>query len=219
ARGGRGTGRVPDDVSKPATVGDWAARAGMSPALVVGARLAVEPGRGRRAVPVRSAVVGAIAGVLGVGAGFTFRAGIDDALAQPKRSGIVWGSYMVSIGDPFDAQTLEKVTSIPGARAVNDALWVRALDVNGVPTPTFALQHITGDMPVVVLSGHAPVARDEIAFAPTTMKAVGVKVGDRVTVAGQHATVVGKVLLPETSRTAYYQTALMTRAAAPDILA
>jgi len=214
------TGRAEHEVSKPSTVGDWAARAGMSPALVVGARLAVEPGRGRRAVPVRSALVGAIAGVLGVVACFTFRAGIDDALAQPKRSGIVWSSYMVSVGDPFDAQTLDKVTSIPGARAVNEALWVRALNVNGAPTPTFAIQHVAGDMPVVVLSGRAPIAKDEIAFAPTTMKAVGAKIGERVTVAdGRRARVVGKVLLPETSHTAYDQSALMTRGAVDDILA
>jgi hypothetical protein len=213
------TGRASDDVSKPSTVGDWAARAGMSPALVVGARLAVEPGRGRRAVPVRSALVGAIAGVLGVVACFTFRAGIDDALAQPKRSGIVWDSYMVSINGPFDAQAIDAVTSVPGARAVNEALWVRALDVNGIPTPTFGIRHVTGDMPVVVLSGRAPAARDEIAFAPTTMKAVGAKIGDRVTVAdGRRATVVGMVLLPETSHTAYDQSALMTRDAVDDIL-
>jgi len=214
------TGRVGEDVSKPSTVGDWAARAGMSPALVVGARLAVEPGRGRRAVPVRSALVGAIAGVLGVVACFTFRAGIDDALAQPKRSGIVWSSYMVNVGEPFDAQTLDQVTSIPGARAVNEALWLRALDVNGVPTPTFAIEHVAGNMPVVVLSGRAPAARDEIAFAPTTMKAVGARIGDRVTVAGgRRATVVGEVLLPETSHTAYDVSALMTRPAVDEILA
>ena len=58
-----------------------------SPALMIGARLAGEPGRGRRAVPVRSAFIGAIAGVLGVVACLTFRAGIHDAIAQPRRSG------------------------------------------------------------------------------------------------------------------------------------
>jgi hypothetical protein len=213
------TGRAGDDVSKPSTVGDWAARAGMAPALVVGARLAVEPGRGRRAVPVRSALIGAIAGVLGVVACFTFRAGIDDALAQPKRSGIVWDASMVSAGGPFGGETLERVTAIPGAKAVTDALWVRALDVDGIPTPTFGVQPIVGDMRVVVLSGRAPTGRDEIAFAPTTMKAIGVEIGDRVTVAdGRRATVVGKVLLPETSHTAYDQSALMTRDAIDEIL-
>ena len=216
------TGLARDDVSRPSTVGDWAARAGMSPALVVGARLAVEPGRGRRAVPVRSALIGAIAGVLGVVACFTFRAGIDDALAQPERSGIVWDSSIVSLGGPFDSETIDEVVSLPGAQAVNAALWVRALDVNDVPTPTFGVEHVSGDMHFVVLSGRAPTAPDEIAFAPATMEALGVSIGDRVKVgedSNRHATVVGKVLLPETSHTNYDQSAWMTRGAIDDILA
>jgi hypothetical protein len=216
------TGRARDDVSRPSTVGDWAARAGLSPALVVGARLAVEPGRGRRAVPVRSALVGAIAGVLGVVACFTFRAGIDDALARPERSGIVWDSALVSFGGPFDSRTIDKVVSLPGARAVKSALWVRALDVNDVPTPTFGVEQLSGDMHFVVLAGRAPTAPDEIAFAPTTMDAVGVSIGDRVTVGedpNRRATVVGEVLLPETSHTSYDQSAWMTRGAIDDILA
>jgi hypothetical protein len=216
------TGRSAAEVSRPSTVGDWAARAGLSPALVVGARLAVEPGRGRRAVPVRSALVGAIVGVLGVVACFTFRAGIDDALARPERSGIVWDSAMLSFGGAFDSDVVDAVAAIPGAGAVSEALWVRALNVNGVPTPTFGIQSVTRDMRLVVLAGRAPAGRDEIAFAPTTMQAVGVKIGDRVTVGDdpdRRATVVGKVLLPATSHTAYDQSAWMTRDAVDEILA
>jgi predicted lysophospholipase L1 biosynthesis ABC-type transport system permease subunit len=99
---------------------------------------------------------------------------------------------------------------------------VRALDVNEVPTPTFGVEQMSGDMHFVVLAGRAPTAPDEIAFAPTTMEAVGVSIGDRVTVGedpDRHATVVGKVLLPETSHTAYDQSAWMTRGAVDDILA
>ena len=64
--------------------------AGSRPRSSIGSRLAVEPGRGRRAVPVRSALIGAIVGVLGVVGCFTFRAGLADAAASPQRSGIVW---------------------------------------------------------------------------------------------------------------------------------
>ncbi|HEX3389989.1 MAG TPA: hypothetical protein VHT94_13190, partial [Streptosporangiaceae bacterium] len=49
--------------------------------LVVGARFALEPGRGWSSVPVRSALVGAVAGVLGVLAAFTFSAGVSDAVS------------------------------------------------------------------------------------------------------------------------------------------
>jgi ABC-type antimicrobial peptide transport system permease subunit len=77
-------------------------------------------------------------------------------------------------------------------------------------------------MHFVVLSGRAPAARDEIAFAPTTMKALGLSIDDRVRVGddpNRTARVVGKALLPETSHTAYDQSAWMTRAAVDDILA
>jgi hypothetical protein len=160
--------------------------------------------------------------VLGVVACFTFRAGIDDALAKPERSGIVWDTGIVSFGGPFDLDTIDEVVAIPGARAVNSALWVRALDINDVPTPTFGVQQESGDMHFVVLSGRAPTSRDEIAFAATTMEALGLSIGDRVTVGedpNRRATVVGKVLLPPTSHTDYDQSAWMTRDGVDDILA
>jgi hypothetical protein len=53
------------------------ARAGLPVPAVVGTRFALEPGRGRSAVPVRPALAGAIVGVLGVLAAFTFAAGVS----------------------------------------------------------------------------------------------------------------------------------------------
>jgi hypothetical protein len=216
------TGRAGDDVSRPSRAGERAARLGLSPALVVGARLAVEPGRGRRAVPVRSALVGAIAGVVGVVACVTFRAGIDDVLAQPTRSGIVWDSTVVDFTGGLDDAALAEIARTPGADDVLSARWVRAIDVEGVPTPTFGIGSVTGRIRLTVLDGRAPRARDEIAFAPTTMKTLGVSIGDRVSIGedpARRATVVGAALLPETSHTAYDQGAWMTRAAVQRILA
>ena len=69
----------------PSAAGSWAARAGLRPALLIGSRLAVEAGRGRRAVPVRSALVGAIVGILGVVA--CFSSGRASATRSPARSG------------------------------------------------------------------------------------------------------------------------------------
>ena len=67
-----------------------AAAAGFGVPVVVGARFALEPGRGRAAVPVRPALLGAVAGVLGVLAAFTFSAGVSDATANPARFGQTW---------------------------------------------------------------------------------------------------------------------------------
>src|SRR5690606_28608501 len=52
------------------------ARLGLPVPTILGTRLALEPGRGRTAVPVRPALVGAVAGVLGVVAASTFHAGL-----------------------------------------------------------------------------------------------------------------------------------------------
>ena len=67
-----------------------AAAAGFGVPVVVGARFALEPGHGRAAVPVRPALLGAVAGVLGVLAAFTFSAGVSDATANPARFGQTW---------------------------------------------------------------------------------------------------------------------------------
>jgi hypothetical protein len=74
-----------------------------SPVLLIGSRLAVEPGRGRRAVPVRSAMLGAIVGVLGVVACFTFRSGLQDATSKPERAGVVWDAIVASGEGPVPA--------------------------------------------------------------------------------------------------------------------
>ena len=63
------------------------ARAGVGVPAVIGTRFALEPGRGQAAVPVRPALAGAVAGVLGVLATFTFAAGVSDAAANPARFG------------------------------------------------------------------------------------------------------------------------------------
>ncbi len=140
----------------PSVAGKWAARTGLPPALAVGSRLAVEPGRGRRAVPVRSALIGAIVGVLGVVGCFTFRAGLADAAASPERSGVVWNFEVASGEGLVSAKDLSTITHDHDVAAVMHAVWYRAVRVNGVTTPTFAITSLKGGLAPVVLAGRAP---------------------------------------------------------------
>lgn len=200
-------------VTRPSVVGGWALRTGLKPALAVGSRLAVEPGRGKRAVPVRSALSGAVVGVLGIVACFTFRAGINDAQANPERSGIVWDYEIVNSLGAFPPADVAKAGS---DSAVSDALqaqWVRNVVINGKATPTFGTRALAGDIELVVLAGRAPRGPDEIAFAPATMKQRGLSIGDTAKVGpapGRAARVVGEALMPATSHTEYDQSAWMT---------
>jgi hypothetical protein len=200
--------------SRPSFVERLVAPMSRTPALMIGARLASEPGRGRRAVPVRSALVGAIAGVIGVVGCFTFRAGIQDAVHEPRRSGVVW-NHVVAAGEAVvPHHTVVAVTDDDAVAAAIHARWERAVPVDGRPVPTFGIRTVKGAMPLVILQGRAPEGPDEIAFAPTTMKALGHRIGDHVRVGDGHAraTVVGEALLPATSHTDYDQSGWMTAA-------
>jgi hypothetical protein len=206
--------RAETEATRPSLVDRMVAPLSRRPALMIGARLASEPGRGRRAVPVRSALVGAIAGVIGVVGCLTFRAGIDDAVHAPERSGVVW-DHEVAAGESVIPRAVSaQVTGGGDVAAALDARWERAVRVDGTPTPVFGIRTLKGSMPLVVLRGRAPEGPDEIAFAPTTMKALGLHIGDRVRVGEHdaHATVVGEGLLPATSHTDYDQSGWMTAA-------
>ena len=76
--------------SKPArrsSIARTVTKAGLPVPVVVGTRFALEPGRGRSAVPVRPAIIGAVTGVLGILAAFTFSHGVSDAAHNPARFG------------------------------------------------------------------------------------------------------------------------------------
>jgi predicted lysophospholipase L1 biosynthesis ABC-type transport system permease subunit len=164
---------------------------------------------------VRSALVGAIAGVIGVVGCLTFRAGIQDAVHEPERSGVVW-NYVLAAGEAVvPPATQRAVTEQHDVAAAIDARWERAVPVDGRPTPMFGIRTVKGALPLVVLHGRAPDGPDEIAFAPTTMRSLGLAIGDRVRVGGDGGplvTVVGEALLPATSHTDYDQSGWMTAA-------
>jgi hypothetical protein len=183
----------------------------LPPALLIGSRLATEPGRGRRAVPVRSALIGAIVGVLGVVGCLTFRSGLTDAVHDPQRSGVVWNAGVAGAGI-LPRASITAVTNDRAVAAAVDAVWARAIRINDTPTPTFGTRAIKGAIPLVVIDGDAPRNAHEIAFGPTTMKRMHLHVGDIVTVgsSGNRARIVGTALLPETSHTSYDQSAWVT---------
>src|ERR1700722_11861452 len=65
-------------------VGGWLAGAGAPVTMTTGAMLATEPGRGRTAVPVRTALAGTTLSVLAVTAAFTFGANLLHLVHSPR---------------------------------------------------------------------------------------------------------------------------------------
>jgi hypothetical protein len=207
--------RRPRPDTRPSLAERVVAPMSRAPALMIGARLASEPGRGRRAVPVRSALVGAVAGVLGVVGCLTFRAGVQDAVTQPRRSGVVWDFGLAAGGGAIPDATVRAVARDRDVRDALHATWHRAVPVDGHPVPMFATHAVRGNIEFVVLRGHRPRGPGQLVLAPTTMHELDVSIGDVVRVGsgtGQEARVVGEALLPATSHTDYDQSGWMTAA-------
>ena len=66
------------------------ARTGAPSALLTGARFALEPGRGRTAVPVRSVLLANVLAVAIVTATFNFGSGLATLVSHPRLYGWNW---------------------------------------------------------------------------------------------------------------------------------
>src|SRR4029077_2299468 len=130
---------------------------GLGVPVVVGARFALEPGRGRAAVPVRPALLGAVAGILGVLAAFTFSAGVSDAAANPARFGQTWqlDAFLGLSGHDFTpaaGHVLRAVAADPDVSSVEDALGGGAQS-GQVSVEIFSYAAVGGKQVPVVLTG------------------------------------------------------------------
>ena len=165
-----------------------AAAAGFGVPVVVGARFALEPGRGRAAVPVRPALLGAVAGVLGVLAAFTFSAGVSDATANPARFGQTWqlSSFLGQSGQDFGpvSPVLRAVAADRDVTGVGDAR-VGGAQSGHVSVESFTYAPVAGTRVRAVLTGgRMPSAPDEIVLAPTTARDMHAATGSVVRLAG-----------------------------------
>ncbi|MFI6743803.1 ABC transporter permease [Nonomuraea sp. NPDC050451] len=176
-----------------------ASRAGLPVPFVVGARFALEPGRGRGAVPVRPALFGAIAGVFGVLAAFTFSAGVNDAAEHPIRFGQAYQleTFLGLNGQEFVPvdKVLAEVAKDPDVIGVNDGKIAvaesppaGAAGEPGVSVTAYTFRPVGRPIDVLMLDGRLPSSAEEIALAPVSASQFGVKVGDRVTLGGGQKT-------------------------------
>jgi ABC-type lipoprotein release transport system permease subunit len=183
--------------------------AGLPPPASVGTRLALDTGRGPRALPSAPALAGAAIGVAGVVAALTFGARVDHLLATPK----LWGANYNTIVTPgedvssgertADQRTADQVASDPDVAAValfdSIDLAVHAGERRS-QVEAIALWDQRGTISPEVTDGRAPVAPDEVALGAEVLDRLDVDLGDTVEVdrAGEKVAlrVVGRHLQP-----------------------
>ncbi|HEV3268033.1 MAG TPA: FtsX-like permease family protein [Acidimicrobiales bacterium] len=162
-------------------VGSRAARlltnAGFPVTSVVGVRFALEPGRERDAVPVRSALFGAVLAVAIVVATLTFGSSLNTLVTHPALYGWNW-NYALSSSYTVPPQSTRLLSSDPYVAAWSGYSFPEVqIDGMTVPVLSSAL-HATVSPPL--LSGHAVDAPNEIVLGAATMRELGKHLGETV---------------------------------------
>jgi hypothetical protein len=175
--------------------------AGLSPAGVAGLRLAVEPGRGRTAVPVRSVMLGVAIAVLALVAATTFGSSLDALVDRPHLFGWAWDATLVDSAGYGNARVdmAHKVLD----RDPNVDAWAGAFfGAAPLDGTTVALLGVTPGASVhpPILEGRSIESTHEIVVGSATLGKLGKRVGDDVTI-GEGPTkrtlrVVGTATLP-----------------------
>jgi hypothetical protein len=174
--------------------------AGLPPAAVTGTRLALEPGRGRTAVPVRSAVVAAAAASCALVVAVTFGASLLHLVRDPLALGVTWDLRVGNFADPQGPErAARKLAANPAVAAYAGGVTGGGPLVDGESVPLFSFAPGRGSIGPVMVAGRGPVRVDEVALGANTMRRLGKGVGDTVVVTGagepQRLRVVGRAVI------------------------
>jgi len=198
------------EAEKPSVAADAAARAGLSPSTVSGIRLALEPGRGRSSVPVRSTVLGVAIGVAAVVASLGFATNLSHLLRTPTQYGWNWDRLVTTENENLSDVERKAVLDAPGTDASGVGATDAPIAVDSKSTAAIIADPVRGRRDVVpVLTGRMPSAIGEILLGPKTLQQLHKRLGDRVHVvvfgglpAGEMFRIVGTGILPPVSDTA-----------------
>ncbi|HET7488591.1 MAG TPA: ABC transporter permease [Acidimicrobiales bacterium] len=172
----------------------------LPPPATCGVHMALEPGRGRTAVPVRATIVSIVLAVAVVTATVTFSASLGRIYGDPRLYGWNWD---IQVGDSFSPPSdgaIARYAADPAVSAVAAATIAR-VQIGSVRVDALASEPVRGTVEPVVIQGRAPRAPDEILLGSRTLRALGRRVGDTVTVelgdGRARMTVVGRGVLTE----------------------
>jgi hypothetical protein len=177
------------------------ANAGLPVPAVVGVRLALEPGEGRTAVPVRAAMTGAVVAVVALVASVVFGTSLDSHVHHPRLYGWGWEVTLidqVGYGNTNRAKVHELLDSDPDI-AAQSGVYFGSLEIDAHNVPVMGVEFDAAVFPTVraVRNVRAP---DEIVLGVTTLAALHKNVGDTVLVGRgpqpQRMRVVGSAVLP-----------------------
>ena len=180
-RAGRRSGERAEPVERGSFVVNAAARTGLPAPAVAGLRFSLERGHGRTAVPVRSALIGAVLAVTVVVATITFGSSLHTLDSHPALYGWNWSYAIDSPGGnnipPAASALLDHDPDVASWTGFNFA----SVQIDGQTVPGL-ITIKRGPLDPPILSGHAVQTKHEIVLGSATLAALHKKLGDTVTV-------------------------------------
>jgi hypothetical protein len=165
----------------------------------LGVRMAFEPGHGRTAVPVRSALAGTALAVAAVVAAVVFGASFLGLVGTPHSYGQNWAQQLdLQVGSvPASAgrRVLAGVSGVDQYAGGNyGQVSVAAAGGSGTVVPAIGIDQLNGRGFLTLLAGHAPAGPRQITLGPRTLRLLGLHVGQRVRISANGSTSVMRIV-------------------------
>ena len=189
---------VVEESRRPSATAGLVSRSRLPVSAATGVRLALEPGRGRTSVPVRSAIVGLTMAVVALTAAAGFSASFQHLAETPRLWGLFgdMGGGLPFVGGFDDA--ISAMVADPGLSDVVVGNFRRQVYVQGpgetVRVNAWGMDTLKGSLTPVMTEGSWPANKGDLALGDVTMKQLGVGIGDTVEVSSTDATVELKVV-------------------------
>ncbi|HSS89641.1 MAG TPA: ABC transporter permease [Streptosporangiaceae bacterium] len=181
----RRPGPDPPRRSAPAPLVRALAGAGAPPSAVIGVRHALERGRGRRPVPVGTALLGTVMAVAALSATAVFGASLTRLITSPALYGAPFQVEFTNQGTGSGAVlTGALLTSLRRDPAISriTLVTVAEIEVNGQHVRSLAVNAVRGPALISAVDGRLPRRDRDIVLGAATMRAIGTRPGGMVRV-------------------------------------
>ena len=169
--------------------------------VVLGTRQALDGGRGRTAVPVRTTIVAAALAVATLTTALTFGSSLDHLLDTPRLYGWSWDAQVGGRGFPdLGAAMAQGLDANPDVESYASGT-ITEIAVNGVRAEAFAVERRGRGVAPALLAGRAPKSASEIVLGTQTLRSADAHIGDEVRVLigneSRQFRVVGRAVFPD----------------------
>jgi hypothetical protein len=172
----RRPGRLSRDRS-PSRAAGALARGGLPASTVAGVQMALDPGYGQKAVPVRTAVAGSVVAVAVLIAALAFGQSLTHLGDSPRAQGWEWDA---AVGNPHSDDVSARAN--PNVAEITAEMRGPIVLDGRQVAGALGIDRVVGDVAPPILEGRDARRPGEITLGTKALKALGKKVGDRVLV-------------------------------------